>query len=118
MDSTIPLIKESATDPASRPPSAEQEESEMFTGESEAAVRRRTLKAAMERAMCAAQDAMAQAEYDEIVQIARWAARGVQVVRWRPPGAADLRCPLCRQADNWYQWVAGGCVTCACQLPA
>jgi hypothetical protein len=116
MDSTIPFIEESRTDPSSRRPGEEQEESEMFTGESEAAVRRRTLKAALEQAMGAAQDAMAQAEYDDIVRMAEWAARGVQVIRWRPPGAPDLRCPLCRQADNWYQWVASGCVACACQL--
>ena len=90
----------------------------MFTGENEATVRRQALKAALEETMGAAQRAMEQAECDDIVRIAEWAAGGVQVIRWRPPGAPDLRCPLCRQLDNWYQWVAGGRVVCACQLSA
>jgi hypothetical protein len=90
----------------------------MFTGENEAAVQRQTLKAALEQAMCAAQGAMEQAESEDIVRIAEWAARGVQVIRWRPPGAPDLRCPLCGQADNWFQSVAHGRVACACQHAA
>ena len=90
----------------------------MFTGENEAAVRRQTLKAALEQAMCAAQHEMEQDEFDEIVQIAEFAAQGVQVIRWRPPGAPDLRCLLCGQLDNWYQGVASGRVACACQLSA
>jgi hypothetical protein len=86
----------------------------MSADEQEAISRR--IAASLEQAMAEAQHTMEAAEADEMIELAALAVRGIQVVRWRPPGAGRPVCGGCGRVAQWYQWVDTGCVSCRCAL--
>jgi hypothetical protein len=76
----------------------------------------RQLAASLEQAMAEAQRAMEAAEASELIELAALALRGIQVVRWQPPGTCRPVCDCCGGVDQWFQHVDTGGVCCRCVL--